>query len=85
MAPDGTATEVYHRGRLVVTISGIPAVMVCPRCNNAIIEWEIAQQIEELVQPILRWAERYTLPAPTIAIAFPARKPAPAEATSATG
>jgi len=62
MIPNGSATEVYRRGYLSMTVSGIPAVMICPRYNNAVIEWEMAQQIEELVQPILHWADSFAYP-----------------------
>ena len=71
MITNGTATEVYRRGKLAVTVSGIPAVSICPRCNNAVIDWEIAQQVEDLVQPIFLWVNDHTLPEPTIAIVFP--------------
>ncbi len=71
MVPGGTATEVYRRGNLVITVTGIPAVFICPQCENAVIEWETAQQIEELVQPILQWADSHTMPSPAVAIAFP--------------
>lgn len=74
MIAKGVATQVYRQGHLTITVSGIPAVMVCPLCNNAVIEWETAQQIEELVHPILNWAKTHPLENPTIAIAFPERE-----------
>lgn len=72
MLRNGTATQVYQHGQTTVTVVGIPAVAVCPHCKNAVLEWEIAQQVEDLVQPLLRWAEMHTLPAPVVNVVFPA-------------
>ena len=46
------ATQVYRRYSIVVTVTGIPAVAHCPNCGNAILDWEVAQQVENLVQPL---------------------------------
>lgn len=74
MIPNGAATQVYRQGHLTITVRGISTVMVCPFCNNTVIEWEIAQQIEELVHSILNWAKTHPLENPTITIAFPERE-----------
>lgn len=71
MASNGTATQIYQKGRTTVTVAGIPAVAVCPKCGNAVLEWEVAQQVEDLVQPLLRWAEKHTLPEPVVNVVFP--------------
>ena len=70
MVEGGTAVEIYRMNGMVVTVTGIPAVRVCSRCNNAIIEWDTAQQVEDLVQPLLRWAETHTLPNPQVTVSF---------------
>jgi hypothetical protein len=70
MIPQGLATEVYRKEAIVVTVTGIPAVAVCSKCNNAIIEWDVAQQVEDLVQPILKWPPTHSLPALVVTIAF---------------
>ncbi len=75
MAGGGLATEVYRQGSTVVVVTGIPAVAVCPECENAILEWEIAQAIEAVVQSLLRSFVRSPLPAPAISITFPVRAP----------
>jgi len=72
MVADRTATQVYQRGRVTITVAGIPAVAVCPQCNNAVLEWDVAQQVEDLVQPLLRWTEKHTLPEPVVNVVFPA-------------
>jgi YgiT-type zinc finger domain-containing protein len=68
---NGLATQVFRRAGLTVTVTGIPAVSICPHCGNAVLDWEIAQQVEDLVQPLFRWAETHTLPKPVISITFP--------------
>ena len=67
----GVATQVFRRAGVVVTVTGIPAVSVCPNCGNAVLDWDVAQQVEELVQPLFRWAESHTLPKPVVSITFP--------------
>ena len=68
---NGLATHVFRRNGVTVTVTGIPAVAICPHCDNAILDWEVAQQVEDLVQPLFRWAETHTLPKPVISITFP--------------
>lgn len=70
MVQDGTAVEIYRLNGMVITVTGIPAVHVCTKCNNAVIEWETAQQIEDLVQPLLGWAASHTLPNPQVTVSF---------------
>lgn len=65
------ATQVYRRAGVVVTVTGIPAASVCPNCGNAVLDWDVAQQVEDLVQPLFRWAESHTLPKPVVSITFP--------------
>jgi hypothetical protein len=62
---------VYRRAGVVVTVTGIPATSVCPNCGNAVLDWDVAQQVEDLVQPLFRWAESHTLPKPVVSIIFP--------------
>jgi hypothetical protein len=71
MVSGDTITQVYRRGNAVVTVTGIPTVVICPRCGNAILDWHIAQQVEDLVQPLLHRPDTHTLPAPVVSIAFP--------------
>lgn len=68
---EGVATQVFRRSGVVVTVTGIPTVAICPNCGNAILEWDIAQQVEELVAPLFQWAETHTLPKPVVSITFP--------------
>ena len=70
MLEKGYATQVYRRAGVVVTVTGIPAVRTCSRCQNAVLEWDIAQQVEDLVTPLFSWKEKHTLPAPVITIVF---------------
>lgn len=70
---EGVATQIFRRNGIVVTITGIPAVGICPKCGNAVVEWDVAQQVEDLVQPLFHWAETHTLPKPVISITFPER------------
>ena len=67
---DGVATQVFRRAG-VVTITGIPAIGICPACGNAILDWGVAQQVEELVKPLFDWAQTHTLPKPIVSITFP--------------
>lgn len=73
MIPGSSATEIYRHGESVITVTGIPAVAICSKCDNAVIEWDVAQQVEDLVQPLLKWSESHSLPAPVVTIAFPCR------------
>lgn len=70
----GVATQVFRRHGVVVTVTGIPAVAICPHCGNAILDWEVAQQVEDLILPLFKWAETHTLPKPVISITFPERE-----------
>ena len=74
MVPGGLVTEIYRHGANVITVTGIPAVATCSKCDNAIIEWDVAQQVEDLVQPLLKWPETHFLPAPVVTITFPCRE-----------
>jgi YgiT-type zinc finger domain-containing protein len=67
----GLATQVFRCNGVVVTVTGIPAVVVCPNCGNAVLEWEVAQQVEDLIQPMFQWAETHSLPKPIVTITFP--------------
>ncbi len=68
---NGIATQVFRWNGVVVTITGIPVVAICPNCGNAVLDWEVAQQVEDLIQPLFRWAETHTLPKPIVSITFP--------------
>lgn len=65
------ATQIYRRNGVVVTVTGIPATAICPHCGNAILEWETAQDVEDLVKPLFDWAETHLLPKPIVTITFP--------------
>lgn len=68
---NGYATQIFRRDGVVVTVTDIPAVSICPRCGNAILDWGIAQQVEDLVQPLFQWADSHTLSKPIVSITFP--------------
>lgn len=68
---NGVATQVFRRNGIIATISGIPALSLCPHCGNAVLDWEVAQQVEDLISPMFQWAEIHTLPKPVISITFP--------------
>ena len=68
---NGLATQVFRRNGVVVTVTGIPAVAICPNCGNAVLDWEVAQQVEDLIQPMFQWAETHSLPKPIVTITFP--------------
>jgi YgiT-type zinc finger domain-containing protein len=68
---DGIATQVFRRNGVVVTVTGIPAVAVCPSCGNAVLDWDVAQEVEDLIQPLFQWAETHRLPKPVVMISFP--------------
>lgn len=65
------ATQVYRRNGVVVTVTGIPATAICPQCGNAVLDWETAQDVEELILPLFKWAETHMLPKPVVTITFP--------------
>lgn len=71
MEEGGYATQVYRRGDAVVTITGIPAVRVCPCCQNAVLEWPIAQEVEDLINPLFQWSDTHSLPSPFVTVVFP--------------
>jgi YgiT-type zinc finger domain-containing protein len=71
MEEGGQATQVCRRSGSVITVAGIPAVRVCPRCQNAVLEWGIAQQVEDLVRPLFTWFESHSMPKPVITVVFP--------------
>lgn len=73
MEEDGFATQVYHRDGATLTVTGIPAVRVCPRCNDAVLEWDVAQEVEDLVKVFFAWVDTHTLPKPVATIVFPTR------------
>ena len=66
-----TATQVYRRSGVVVTVTGIPATAICPHCGNAVLAWETAQEVEDLILPLFQWAETHLLPKPIVTITFP--------------
>jgi YgiT-type zinc finger domain-containing protein len=68
---DGGATQVFRRQGVVVTVTGIPALSICPNCGNAVLDWEVAQQVEDLIKPLFDWAETQPLPKPVVSITFP--------------
>jgi YgiT-type zinc finger domain-containing protein len=70
-ATGGKSSQAFSRDGLVVTVTGIPAEAVCPHCGNAILAWEVAEQVEALVEPMFAWAVSHTLPQPVVTIAFP--------------
>lgn len=74
MDQQGYATQVYRRTGAVVTVTGIPAVRVCPRCHDAVLEWDVAQEVEDLIGPLFAWRETHTLPPPVITVVFPVRE-----------
>jgi len=67
----GVATQVFRRDGVVVTVTGIPAANLCSACGNAVLDWDVAQQVEDLVQPLFQWAETHSLPKPVVSITFP--------------
>ena len=71
MEEGGQATQIYKRAGSVITVAGIPAVRVCPRCQNAVLEWEVAQQVEDLVRPLFAWIESHSMLKPVITVVFP--------------
>ncbi len=68
---NGLATQVFRRNGVKVTVTGIPAVSICPNCGNGVLDWSVAQQVEDLIHPLFQWAETHTLPKPIVTITFP--------------
>jgi YgiT-type zinc finger domain-containing protein len=58
---NGAATQVFRRNGVVVTVTGIPAVAVCPSCGNAVLDWDVAQEVEDLIQEVVGQARSLTL------------------------
>lgn len=61
MREDGFATQVYQRDGATLTVTGIPAVRICTRCNDAVLEWEVAQQVQDLVEAFFTWVDTWCL------------------------
>ena len=70
-AEGGYATQVYERSGATLTVTGIPAVRICGQCHDAVLEWDIAQQVEDLVKAFFTWVDTHTLPKPVATIVFP--------------
>lgn len=72
----GTTSLTYERdgSDIQVQVRGIPAE-ICPVCGEVYLSEAVAQQIYELVSPLLEtgeeMAEAALLPPPTIIIQFP--------------
>lgn len=71
MQEGGYATQVFRRESAIVTVTGVPAVRICTVCLNAVLEWSIAQQVEDLVAPLFAWKKDHSLPAPVVNVVFP--------------
>ena len=72
---NGSATQVFRRDGVVITITGIPAVAICPTCGNAVLEWDVAQKVEDLIQSLFKWSDSHTLPKPIVNVTLPERLP----------
>jgi YgiT-type zinc finger domain-containing protein len=70
-ATGGKSSQAFSRDGLVVTVTGIPAEAVCPHCGNAVLVWEVAEQVEALVMPLFDPKNRPALSEPVVTIAFP--------------
>lgn len=77
----GIASLTYERegSVLQIKVEGIPAE-ICPACGEVYLSEPVAQQIFELVSPLLDIGEGMTgdriLPPPTVVIQFPPLEPA---------
>lgn len=77
----GVASLTYERegSAIQVKVEGIPAE-ICPVCGEVYLSEAVAQQIHDLVSPLLEigeeMAEHTILPAPTVVIRFPPLEPA---------
>jgi YgiT-type zinc finger domain-containing protein len=77
----GTTSITYQRegSSIRVTVDGIPAE-ICPVCGEVYLSDSVAQQIFNMVNPILEVGrdlnETTVLPAPTVDIHFPPLAPA---------
>lgn len=80
----GVTSLTYSReGSVIqVQVDGVPAE-ICPVCGEAYLSDAVAQQLFDLVDPLLkagqRMREKMVLPAPTVDIRFPTRASASLE------
>ena len=72
-------THSRKQSLIQVQVDGIPA-KICPVCAEAYLSDTVAQQIFDLVNPILEFGQRMqkekVLPEPTVDIHFPPLRPA---------
>jgi YgiT-type zinc finger domain-containing protein len=77
----GTTTLTYERegSAMQIRVEGIPAE-ICPVCGEVYLSEAVAQQIHDLVSPLLETGKEMTeetiLPPPAVAIHFPPLEPA---------
>lgn len=77
----GVTTLAYERegSAIQIKVEGIPAE-ICPVCGEVYLSEAVAQQIHDLVSPLLEVGEGMTeeaiLPPPTVVIQFPPLEPA---------
>ena len=77
----GVTSLTYEReeSAIQVVVEGIPAE-ICPVCDEVYISEAVAQQIHDLVSPLLEIGEEMSeetiLPPPTVVIQFPPLEPA---------
>ncbi len=76
----GVTTLTYERegSAIQIKVEGIPAE-ICPACGEVFLSEAVAQQIYDLVSPLLEIGEEMTgktvLPPPSVAIQFPPLEP----------
>jgi YgiT-type zinc finger domain-containing protein len=77
----GVTSLTYERegSAIQVKVEGIPAE-ICPVCGEVYLSEAVAQQIHDLVSPLLElgkgMTEEMVLPPPTVVIHFPPLEPA---------
>jgi YgiT-type zinc finger domain-containing protein len=76
----GVTSLTYSRegSAIQVQVDGVPAE-ICPVCGEAYLNETVAQQIFDIVDPLLQAGQRMSeevLPAPTVDIRFPPLTPA---------
>ncbi len=77
----GVTSLTYSRegSAIQVQVDGIPAE-ICPVCGEAYLSETVAQQIFDLVDPLLqagqRMSQKMVLPVPTVDIRYPPLAPA---------
>ena len=77
----GVTTLTYERkgSAIQVKVEGIPAE-ICPVCGEVYLSEDVAQQIQDLVSPLLETGKGMTrttiLPPPKVVIHFPPFEPA---------